>query len=616
MKRPNQWLSAAAILFLTFLAYQPVWHAGFIWDDDVYLTENPMLTETHGLRSIWFSTRHESQYFPLVYTTLRVERQLWGLNPLGYHLVNVLLHSLNALLVWVVLRKLALPGAWLAAAIFALHPVHVESVAWITELKNTQSTLFYLLALLAWMKFTDKQTTSSWRLYALALLLYALALFSKTTACTLPAALLLVLWLRNQSIGWKRVVQVAPFLVLGVAMGLLSVWWERHIGNYQITYFAFNGLERLLIASHAVWFYALKLVWPTNLMFSYPRWQINSHNPLQYVWLIGCVAVAFVLWFRRKQLGRGCAAAIMFFVATLSPLLGFITLYTFRYSFVADHYQYVASIGLIALFVAAASRLATAWHFNFVVRCALSLLLLLALGASTWSQAQVYRDLETLWVDTLSKNPDCWMAHNNLATVLYGQRRTEEAMRHGERALQLKPDDPEILNTLAGVYIQAGKYQDAIGYCERAMRVAPLDSRAYSNLGFALVQQGKGQQAIERFEQALRINPNDARASRNLAMAANNLAWQMATHSESNGGDPGHSVIFARRACELTSNCEFAYLDTFAAAYADEGHFNDAITVAQKAIELARTAGQTQAVSEITGRLEMYRTKHAYRESK
>src|SRR5208282_1257532 len=207
----NEWKSPAAgatlILLLAFVAYLPALRCGYIWDDDVYVTRNPLLTAPDGLNRIWFTAHPYTAYFPMVNTTLRFEHMLWGLNPAGYHFVNILLHAINALLVWVVLRRLALPGSWLAAAIWAIHPVNVESVAWITELKNTQSTLFYLLTLLAWMKFTDGQTTRPWRLYALALLLYGPALFSKTTASTLPAAMLLVLWLRRQPIGWRRFLQ-------------------------------------------------------------------------------------------------------------------------------------------------------------------------------------------------------------------------------------------------------------------------------------------------------------------------------------------------------------------------------------------------------------------------
>ena len=415
----SQGTGAVLIIVLTVIAYLPALRCGFIWDDDYYVTNNPLLTETDGLRRIWFSMHHQSQYFPLVYTTLRFEYALWGLNPMGYHAVNVLLHSLNALLVWAVLKRLTLPGAWLAAAVFALHPVQVESVAWITELKNTQSTLFYLLALLAWMKFADKETTRPGPFYALALLLHALALFCKTTACALPAALALVLWMRNQPIGWRRIAQIMPFLVLGVAMGLVSVWWESCMGHYQEEYFAFNLLERLLIASRAVWFYAVKLVWPTNLSFSYPRWQVNPRDPLQYVWLIGCAAVALVLWWRRNKWGHGCAGAVIFFVATLSPLLGFIPLYTFRWSFVADHYQYVASIGMITLVVSAGTTIAQrAGRWGHDLGTCAAAAVLLVLGVSTWRQVHVYQDQETLWRDTLTKNPDSWVAHCNLGVVL------------------------------------------------------------------------------------------------------------------------------------------------------------------------------------------------------
>src|ERR1700728_3513974 len=162
-------LQAALILLGIFIVYFPALHGRFIWDDDMYVTNNPLLTAPDGLRRIWFSQHFQSQYFPLVYTTLRLEHALWGLNSFGYHIVNVLLHGGNALLVWALLQRLAVPGAWLAAAIFALHPVEVESVAWMTELKNTESTLFYLLALLAWLKFIGIEKTPAWRYYALAL---------------------------------------------------------------------------------------------------------------------------------------------------------------------------------------------------------------------------------------------------------------------------------------------------------------------------------------------------------------------------------------------------------------------------------------------------------------
>ena len=514
------WVLAIALVILTFLAYLPALRCGYVWDDDFYVTKNPLLTAPDGLERIWFSAHNQSQYFPLVYTTLRFEHTLWGLHPVGYHFVNILFHALNALLVWAVLRKLALPGAWLAAAIWAVHPVNVESVAWITELKNTQSTLFYLLALLAWMKYADRETGRPWRFYGLALVLQALALFSKTTACTLPAALLLVLWLRKEPIGWRRLVQVAPFLALGVAMGLISIWWEAHLGNYRKELdYTFNALERVLIATRALWFYATKLVWPTKLAFSYPRWEIDVRDPRQYTWLIGCVAMALFLWWRRRVLGRAPVAAVVFFVAALSPLLGFIPLYTFRYTFVADHYQYVASIGLIALFAAAVSSRVDTWQLGTTGRCALLASLLFALGALTWRQAHIYHDEESLWRDTIAKNPASWMAHTDLAGVLLESGRATEALEEAEQTLRIKPDCAEGHYNLGNVLVSVGKVDEGIGHYEQALRINPSIAAAHYRLGLALAREDRMPEAIEHWEQALRINPDYADAHSKLGVA-------------------------------------------------------------------------------------------------
>ena len=215
-----------------------------------------------GLSRIWFSLDSPSQYFPLVYTSFRLEHALWGLHPAGYHWVNILLHTVNALLVWRLLGLLRVPGAWLAAAIFALHPVHVESVAWITERKNVLMGLFFLLALLAWIKFVETSPRQRWRYYGLALLLYALALFSKTTACTLPAALLLVLWLKETRINWRRLLEIAPFVALGIAMGLVECVVGALSSRHSRRAFQKIGPpERFLVASRALWFYAGKLLW-------------------------------------------------------------------------------------------------------------------------------------------------------------------------------------------------------------------------------------------------------------------------------------------------------------------------------------------------------------------
>ena len=400
------------------LAYQPAWNGGFIWDDDEYVANNELLTAPDGLRRIWFSLDSPSQYFPLVYTTFRIEHALWGLHPFGFHWVNLLLHVANALLVWRLLVRLKVPGARLAGAIFALHPVQVESVAWITELKNVLMGFFFLLTLLAWIKFVDERTKQPWRFYVLALILYVLALSSKTTACTLPAALFLILWLQKKPINWERILQIAPFVLLGVGMGLVAIWWERYHQGTRVAFVAPGPIERILIASRAVWFYLGKLIWPSNLIFIYPRWNIAPGNAFDYIWLVAGAGLCAVIYFVRRYVGRGVEVAAAFFFATLSPVIGFIMLFTFRYTFVADHYQYLASIGPIALASAGVASLAGAFKKSRQLVLGTALCVIVTLAVLTWRQSAMYGDIETLWRTTLLRNPGCWMAYNNLGNTL------------------------------------------------------------------------------------------------------------------------------------------------------------------------------------------------------
>lgn len=514
----ENWLWGLLLAAATILVYQQAWHAGYIWDDDVYVTENKLLTAPDGLSRIWFSLDSPSQYFPLVYTTFRLEHALWGLHPAGYHWVNILLHTINALLVWRLLGLLRVPGAWLAAAIFALHPVHVESVAWITERKNVLMGLFFLLALLAWIKFVEASSRQRWRYYCLALLLYALALFSKTTACTLPAALLLILWLKETRINWRRLVEIAPFVVLGIAMGLVSVWWERYHQGTRGELFEIGLPERFLVASRALWFYAGKLLWPVNLVFSYPRWSVSAGNPLDYVWLLATAAAAAVIYSARKYLGRGPEVAALFFVATLSPLLGFIMLYTFRYSFVADHYQYLASIGPLALAAAGITR-----GFDLLgekrrfLQMAFSGALLGSLGLLSWRQCAMYTDSDTLWWTTLSKNPDSWMAHNSIAASLARNGRVEEAITHFNKTFELNPGHDDAHYNLANVFRRLGRVDEAIAQYEKALEINPRNALAHYNLAAVLGPKGRVDEALAHYEKSVEFNPRNVDAQYNLA---------------------------------------------------------------------------------------------------
>jgi tetratricopeptide (TPR) repeat protein len=509
------WLWPALVLVVaTGAAYWPAFSAGFIWDDDAYVTGDSLLWSPDGWSRIWFSAHSQSQYFPLVFSTLRVEYQLWGLNPVGYHVVNVCLHIVNSLLVWTLLRRLEMPGAWLAAGLFALHPVQVETVAWVTELKNTESSLFYLLTLLAWRAYCAGKGRWS---YGVALASALLALFAKTTACTLPAAMLLVLWLGRQPIGWRRVLQVLPFLVMGVLMGLVSVWWERHLGGVNPRFHLLGGpLDRVLIAARALCFYAGKIFWPMDLTFSYPRWKIDPRDAGQYLWLAACLGAAVVLWWNRCKLGRGPAAAVMFFAAVLSPMLGFIPLYTFYFSFVADHYQYLACLGLMALTAGAGARFMESRPALKPIRGVVAAVLLAGLGVLTWRQCQIYQNLEVLWTDTLRKNPASWMAHTNLGRLQAQRGQFAQAETNYQAALALNADAEAIHYNYGNLLARTGRLDDAVTQFRAALQIAPELAETHNNLGGVLNLQHHTDAAIAEFQRAIAANPNYAEAYYNL----------------------------------------------------------------------------------------------------
>ena len=511
-------LAALGVCVLTILVYRPAWHGGFIWDDDRYVTHNYLLTAPDGLRQIWFSLESPSQYFPLSYTVLRIERSLWGLNPTGYHWVSLFFHIANAFLVWRVLCRLRVPGSWLAAAVFALHPVQVESVAWISEMKNLLMGFFFLLTLLAWIEYADATGKRRRVFYLAALSFSVLALFAKSTACTLPAALFLILWLRSKPIGRCVFFEIAPFVVFALVIGLLTVWWEKYHQGTRVLV-ALGPVERVLIASRAIWFYLSKIFWPSDLTFIYPRWQIDVANPLAYLGLIAAIGAAVLIYYGRRWFGRGVEVATVFFVATLSPLLGFIMLYTFRYTFVADHYQYLASIAPIALASAGLMWVGDSMRQARWLVPGVSFIILAFLGALSWRQSFSYRDLETLWRTTIDKNPSCWMAYNNLGVLQFQKGDLDDAIEEYERSLRLNPDYPEAHYNLGGALLQKGQIDEAMEHSRKALQLQPNDSDAHVVLGNVLMAKRDIDGAINEYARALALRPEDSNAHYNLATA-------------------------------------------------------------------------------------------------
>jgi Flp pilus assembly protein TadD len=498
-----------------------VWHAGFIWDDDVYVTANSMLSSPGGLAQIWFDPSATVQYYPLVHTSFWLEYHLWGLNPLGYHIVNVLLHTLAAILLWRILVRLQAPGAWLAAGIFALHPVAVESVAWVTERKNVLSAVFYFAAALAYWRWDAPVATGGepggtirnrWHWYFFAFALFMAALLSKTVTCSLPAALLLVIWWKRGHLAVRDVWPLLPFFMAGAGLGWLTVWLERTQVGAQGPEWAINFSERCLIAGRALWFYAGKLCWPTNLTFIYPRWQINAGEWWQWAFPAAALAVVAGLWRLRGRIGRGPLVAAFFFGGTLLPALGFTNVYPMRYSFVADHFQYLAGTGLMALAAAGLMRIFRPIPLAGVV-------LALGLAFLTWKQSHIYVNQETLWKDTLAKNSACWLAHINLGSTLLHQGRTEAAISEYQEAIRLKTDDAEVHNNLGIALFAEGRTDEAISEYQEAIRLKPENGQAHNNLGNAFLNQGRTDTAISQYQAAIRLKPDDAKAHYNLGTA-------------------------------------------------------------------------------------------------
>jgi tetratricopeptide (TPR) repeat protein len=510
----GQWV----LLFCTTLiAYGPALSGGMVWDDNRHVTA-PALQSFHGLWRIWSELGATPQYYPLLHSAFWVEHRLWGHAVLGYHLANIVLHALSACLVVMIVRRLSLPGAWLAGFVFALHPVCVEGVAWISEQKSALSGVFYLAAGLTYLHF-HKTRRGSW--YFLALGLFVLALLSKTVTAVLPAALLVLLWWMRGRLEWRRdVLPLLPWLGLAVPAGLLTAWVERVYIGAQRMEDALTLPQRLLLAGRIPWFYASKALWPANLTFSYPRWKVDPGEWWQYVFPAGLVAVAIVLSLLARR-SRGPLAAFLIFAGTLFPVLGFLNVYPFRYSYVADHFQYLAILAIIVP--------ASAWLTVSVKRIspgrigafAVPALVVTILGVSTWRQSGMYRDEETLYRETLARNPGSDFARVNLGVLLARTDRLPEAIAEYQAALRADPSSAGAHLNLGLAYARTpGRLPEAIAEYRTALRINPGFSEAHLPLANALARlPGHMQEAIAEYGAALRIDPASVEAHINLGNA-------------------------------------------------------------------------------------------------
>lgn len=648
------------LIAATLIAYYPVWHGGFIWDDDMLLTANPLIKDPHGWYRFWWTTS-TPDYFPVMSSTFWIEWRLWGMHAAGYHVVNVLLHAVNAILLWRVLAWMEIPSAKLAAAIFALHPVNVESVAWIAELKNTLSMFFFAWTLLVFLKFED---TKLQRWYWISVTTFVIALLSKTAAAPLPFILLGIAWWRRGRVEWTDIFRSATFFGVAGFLALITVVYQYHnaIGHDIVRTDDF--WSRLAIAGRAVWFYFYKTLLPLDLSPIFPRWHTGDTNWISFMPGLLLVSAFFVFWLFRASWGKPFLFGLGYAVIMFLPVLGFLNIYYFRFSFVANHWQYFSIIGPIAL--AAAGTTMFLDHFG-KSKIIFSGALLLLLGFLTWQQADVYLNATTLWSATLVKNPDCAVAHNNLGFVQLQNGDVNDAMGHFEKSVLLQPDDANAQKNLGSALLEKGRVDEAIGYYQTALKLKPNDSGAHNNLGFALFKKGNVDDAIAEYQKALKLQPGDPGVHHNYGLALfkegltdqamlqyrkalelkpddaevhndiasvlskngleagaiqhwrraleiqpqympaqNNLAWALATNPDPSLRNGVKAVQLAQQANQVSNGKNLLVLRTLAAAYAEDGQFTNALTTAGQALQLAAIDQSLVLIKSLQAQMKLY----------
>jgi len=561
-RRPPHLVLAALLVAATFVAYWPAVSAGYIWDDADFLYENPLIRAPDGLQRIWF-TAEAWDYWPLWYTMFWLEWRMWGNNPMPYHVGNILLHAVAAALLWRVLRRLNVSesGAYLAGLIFAVHPVTVESVAWIAERKNVLSMVLYLLAILAYLRF---ESCGHRRWYAYALLAAAAALLAKASVAMLPLVLLLCVWWRRGGLTRRDILRTLPFFALSLALGLVTVWFQHHHGTAHDVARPEGLASRIAASGWVVWFYLYKIFLPIDLAMIYPRWDVDGGRVISFVPLGALIACFAVLWYYRRSWGRAPLAALGYFVLTLLPVLGFIGMPFAIYTLVADHLQYLSMVGVIALVSglpaswisrAGTPRSGMARGAGLAAACGV----VLTLGTLTWRQARVYKDEESLWTHTIQINDRAWNAYVNLGVAYYEKGDYDRAIREYARAIELKPDYAAPYFNRGIVYHAQGDFDREILEYTKAIALKPDYAGAYCNRGIAYAGLGNHEQAIRDLTRTIELRPNNAAAYANRAIAYYSLgqydkAWADVRMCRQLGGTPNPG--FVRALVEATAQTE------------------------------------------------------------
>ncbi len=626
---------------LSLLIYWPALQGGFVIDDDVLLTESELVHAPDGLYKFWFTTE-PIDYWPITNSSFWLEWRLWGAHPTGYHVTNLILFIADALLVWAVLHVLKIPYAFVAAILFVVHPVNVESVAWIAQRKNVLSLFFFLLSLLCYLwsdstLFTSKKAltrkspspekTMGW--YLLSLLSFVFAMLCKGSVATLPLLLILIAWWRRGHLIQRDFVRTIPFFAVAALLTVVNIWFRGHGPMQSLRDITF--LERLLGAAAVVWFYLGKAILPIQLSFVYPQWHISSGKWQWWLPLLAGLLTTAVLWSqRRRPVGNAVLFSWCCFCAALLPVMGFIDIYFMHYSLVADHYQYLAIIPVLALVAAGLSAFEHRF-FNHPTIAATSCVAVLVVPLSllAWHQSHLYAGPLVLYRDTLEKNPDSSIIHNNFARTLADAGHLDQAIDECRQSVRLDPSNAEAYGNLGMVLYKAGRVEESLAPLEQTLGLRPGSAKAQYGVATALFQLGRLTDAIEHLEAAIRLDPNYPQAQALYGLALEKagrlpealehieLAIELSPQERAPHFNCGNTLLQLRRpeeairqfqeAVRIDPNYLYAW-SGLSTALAQAGRRDDAILIAERTISLARNKNQPDFAQRLESWLANYRS--------
>lgn len=605
-------LGVLAIFVLAAIAHAAAIPGGFIWEDLEVIALNPNINTPSGIINTWIGT-NQPDYWPVDYSLLWLEYRLWGPWPPGYRLVNIAGHALNSILLWQILKRLNVPVPWLCGAVFAVHPVTVESVAWCIQSKTLYSTFFALASTLCFLRAfaaRDAQATvgkSSLplnRWYFAALLLFALGMLTKSSVLMWPFILLVLRWWQQRRLTWSDFASAAPFLVISVMLGAISHWFQTHnsIGTDAALIRDDGIVSRVLLAGRAVWFYIGKDLLPIQLALVYPRFPLGIQSIWTFLPDAALLAIAAAAWHWRATWGAAVLAAGAYVIINLAPTLGLVNIYFMRFSLVSDHWQYIALPGVVALVIGGSAALLKRLKLSAVVGPFAAVGVLLFLTVLCVQHATVYGapDSELLWSGVLEQSPDSWLGHHELGRV-YGNRGDHaRAAEQFHESLRINPEHAMSATNLGLQYFFLQRQAEAVPLFRRAIELEPYRSDPHFYLAMALLESGQSASAIDQLRFNVDKFPADLRSAELLVMslaAINNSALR----------DGPAAVTLGEQLCRLTNSPPASHLNALAAAYAEVGRFDDAVRTASMALERATAEGNEPLAAIIGQRLRLFR---------